>query len=256
MFPSATREIATESAFATLLFVCISCMCEDCASSFPTLFVTRLVQGYRFAKPTVDAPVSEVCADGGKVRLRTPVGEASIWRDYKAMTTTSAAIASLHDNHGLIEWVNTQSLAAPVVGLGDGDDGVWNIIAQIATPQQRCEILAWYDLVENLHKVGGSIKRLRQAEALLWQGNVDDTLALFTSLKGKQAQNFCQSLQKYCPCIVNYAYYQTEGIYSIGSGAVEFATQQIDRRVQISGAQWKTENVPQVLAHRTAYLNG
>jgi len=26
--------------------------------------------------------------------------------------------------------------------------------------------------------------------------------------------------------------------------------------VQISGAQWKAENVPQVLAHRAAYLNG
>ena len=31
---------------------------------------------------------------------------------------------------------------------------------------------------------------------------------------------------------------------------------QIDRRTKISGAQWKKENVPQVLAHRCAYLNG
>jgi len=30
---------------------------------------------------------------------------------------------------------------------------------------------------------------------------------------------------------------------------------QIDRRLQISGAQWNAENVPQVLAHRTAYIN-
>jgi len=28
------------------------------------------------------------------------------------------------------------------------------------------------------------------------------------------------------------------------------------RRTKISGAQWKIENVPQVLAHRCAYLNG
>ncbi|MBE9101913.1 ISKra4 family transposase, partial [filamentous cyanobacterium LEGE 07170] len=30
---------------------------------------------------------------------------------------------------------------------------------------------------------------------------------------------------------------------------------QISRRVKISGAQWKEENLPQVLAHRCAYLN-
>jgi hypothetical protein len=29
----------------------------------------------------------------------------------------------------------------------------------------------------------------------------------------------------------------------------------LDRRTKISGAQWKAENVPQVLAHRCAYLN-
>jgi hypothetical protein len=56
--------------------------------------------------------------------------------------------------------------------------------------------------------------------------------------------------------IVNYEYFQAEQICSIASGAVESAIQQIDRRVKISGAQWNVENVPQVLAHRCAYLNG
>ena len=37
--------------------------------------------------------------------------------------------------------------------------------------------------------------------------------------------------------MINYDYYQAEGICSIGSGAVESAIKQIDRRVQISGAQ-------------------
>ncbi len=101
---------------------------------------------------------------------------------------------------------------------------------------------------ENLHKVGGSIKRLRQAETFLWNGNVDDAIALFTDLKAKQAQNFCRYLEKHRHRIVNYSYYQAEGICSIGSGAVESAIKQIDRRIQISGAQWNAENVPQVLA--------
>ncbi len=43
---------------------------------------------------------------------------------------------------------------------------------------------------------------------------------------------------------------------SIGFGSVESAVKQVDRRTKISGAQWKRENVPQVLAHRCAYLNG
>ena len=38
--------------------------------------------------------------------------------------------------------------------------------------------------------------------------------------------------------------------------AVESAIKQIGRRVQISGAQWKADNVTQVLAQRTAYLSG
>ena len=104
--------------------------------------------------------------------------------------------------------------------------------------------------------MGGSLKRLRQAEAYLWQGQVDETLALFVDMNHKQAHNFCTYLEKHRHRIINYGYYQAEGICSIGSGAVESAIKQIDRRVQISGAQWRAENVPQVLAHRAAYLNG
>jgi hypothetical protein len=152
--------------------------------------------------------------------------------------------------------VNGQSLAQPVVCLGDGHAGIWNIISQIATAPQRQEILDWYHLVENLHKVGGSIKRLNQAEALLWKGQVESAMALFSTCQQKQAKNFCEYLRKHQHRIVNYEYFQAEGLYSIGSGAVESAIKQISRRLQLSGAQWKRENVPQVLAHRCAYLNG
>jgi hypothetical protein len=216
----------------------------------------RLVQRYDFPQPTVTTDVSEVCVDGGKVRLRTPLGEPCVWRDYKAIDTDAAVLASFHNNPLLIEWVNAQPLAIPLTCLGDGHHGVWNIVAQIATPEQRREVLDCYHLNENLQKVGGSIKRLRQAETFLWQGKVDDAIALFIHLNRKQAQNFCQYLEKHRHRIVNYAYYQAEGICSIGSAAVESAIKQIDRRIQISGAQWKVENVPQVLAHPAAYLNG
>lgn len=216
----------------------------------------RLVHRQKFALPSGEGVIEEVGVDGGKVRLRTPLGEVCVWRDYKAIATNQGTIANYHNNPQLIGWVNTQPLANPVACLADGHDGVWNIIQQIATADQRREILDWYHLKENLHKVGGSLKRLNQAEAFLWMGKVDETLKLFEASQKKQAQNFCQYLRKHRHRIVHYDYFQAEQLCSIGSGAVESAIKQIDRRIQISGAQWNADNVPQVLAHRCAYLNG
>jgi len=79
--------------------------------------------------------------------------------------------------------VNEQRLAEVLVCLGDGHDGIWNIITQIGSSEQRLEILDWYHLVENLHKVGGSIKRLNQAEALLWKGQVEAAIILFSDCR-------------------------------------------------------------------------
>lgn len=156
----------------------------------------------------------------------------------------------------MIDWVNEQTLANTVTCIGDGHDGIWNIIDQLAPDVQRREVLDWFHLIENLHKVGGSQKRLKQAQTLLWKGQVEATIALFTDCKGKQVQNFCRYLDKHRHRIINYEYHQAEQICSIGSGSVESAVKQVDRRTKISGAQWKRENVPQVLAHRCAYLNG
>lgn len=120
--------------------------------------------------------------------------------------------------------------------------------------QVRCATA--YHLRENLYKVGGSLKRLQQAEGLLWQGQVAPALELFADCRRKQARNFCAYLTKHRTRLVNYAYYQAEQLCSIGSGAVESAVKQIDRRVKISGAQWQSENVNSVLQLRCAYLNG
>ena len=73
--------------------------------------------------------------------------------------------------------------------------------------------------------------------------------------KAKQTQNFCHYLETHRYRIINYDYYQTEGICSIGSGAIESTIKQIDRRLKISGAQWLEQNVSQVLKHRCAHLN-
>lgn len=163
--------------------------------------------------------------------------------------------ACFRDNQQLIDWVHQQPLRDPLTCLGDGHDGLWNLIKSMAPATQRRESLDWYHLMEKLEKVGGSIRRLNQARAFWWQGAVAATLALFEEGKHKQAENFCAYLRKHRHRRGNDQYYQSEQICSIGSGAVESAVKQIDRRTKISGAQWKRENVPQVLAHRCAYLN-
>ena len=126
----------------------------------------RLVQAHDFAQPE-GSELEEISVDGGKVRLRTPVGEPCQWKDYKAVASEVAIIAGYQQNQELAEWVNQQPLATPLTCLGDGHDGVWNLVAQMGTDAERREMLDWYHLVENLNKVGGSIQRINQAEALL-----------------------------------------------------------------------------------------
>lgn len=152
----------------------------------------RLVHRQTFDLPDIEQPIEELSVDGGKVTVRTPLGEQCEWKDYKAIATDQGIVANFHNNAQLIDWVNEQPLAQPVVCLGDGHDGIWNIIRHISTASQRLEILDWYHLVENLHKVGGSVKRLNQAEELLWQGQVEAVIELFGVCQRKQAKNFCE----------------------------------------------------------------
>lgn len=210
-----------------------------------------------FELPQAEQPIEQLSADGGKIRVRTPVAEECRWLDYKGVRLhESLSGASFQDNQRLVDWVHQQPLSSPLTCLGDGHDGIWNLIEPMAPASQRREILDWYHLMENLDKVGGSMRRLSEARTLLWKGDVNATLALFAGCKHRQTVNFCTYLNKHRYRIVNYEYYQSEQICSIGSGAVESAVKQISRRTKISGAQSNQENVPQVLAHRCAYLNG
>lgn len=217
----------------------------------------RLVQRYEFSQEICAKEIAEISVDGGKVRLRTPTrGEPCIWKDYKAVCANrEIRKAWFGENEQLVNWVNQQSLSDPLHCLGDGHPGIWKLVEQWNCLGEKQEILDWFHLVENLYKVGGSRKRLKQAESLLWQGKVDETLVLISPLAHKKAQNFCRYLETHRTRIVNYDYYQQEAICSIASGAVESTVKQIDRRLKISGAQWNSENIPQVLKLRCAYLN-
>lgn len=215
----------------------------------------RLVHRQEFAAAEVEESVTGVSIDGGKARLRTAKGQASEWRDYKVVTLHHQACAAFfQENEALIDWVNHQPLSDPIACLGDGHAGIWNLIANIATPQQRLEILDWYHLKENLYKLGESHKRLRTVETHLWHGNIAKATAAFVDWDTPQVGNFLAYLERHRLRIPDYDTLQSQGI-TIGSGAVESTIKQIGRRIKISGAQWHRKNLPQVLKHRCAYLN-
>jgi hypothetical protein len=218
----------------------------------------RLSQRRLQELPEIKQKIAELSVDGGKVRLRTSTrGKPSEWRDYKAVCLDNGQYgAAFRDNDLLQIWLNTQPLVNPVACLGDGHPGIWLFFQSIATPETRLEILDWYHLKENLHKIGGSLKRLAQIESELWQGQVDTALTLLADYTGEQVSCFRQYLERHRHRIVNYAYYQAEQICSIGSGAVESAIKQISARLKLSGAQWEPCNVNAMLALRCAYLNG
>jgi hypothetical protein len=216
----------------------------------------RLVHRQVFELPKVEQPVAEMSLDGGKVRLRTPLGEPCRWQDYKAVNLHELCQeAFFQDNSALIGWVNEQPLEIPIICLGDGHDGVWNIFREIGIDEQRQEILDWFHLSENLYKVGGSLRRLATVEALLWEGKVETAIEQFKDWHHERVETFIAYLHKHRHRIINYSYFQSEGI-SIGSGMIESTVKQIGARLKLSGAQWKSANVPQVLRHRCAYLNG
>ena len=200
--------------------------------------------------------VEEISIDGGKARIRTPLGEMCRWQDYKAVNLHDHCVeAFFHSNETLIDWVNRQALATPVTCLGDGHDGIWNLFSGIGDAEQRREILDWFHLRENLHKVGGSQQRLSEVEALLWKGKIDAAIEQFQDWQQERVETFIAYLNHHRGRIVNYDYFQAEGI-SIGSGEIESTVKQIGGRIKLSGAQWNSDNVPQVLLHRCAYLNG
>ena len=115
-------------------------------------------------------------------------------------------------NDQLCQWATALPFAAMLYCLGDGHPGIWGVYVQMQLSNPHQEILDWYHLNENLYKIGGSLNRLHEAEALLWPGKVDPTTALLSPLKQPQAHNFCDSrnfcdyLRTHQQRIPNYEY--------------------------------------------------
>ena len=100
-----------------------------------------MVHRTEFKNTKVDEEIKELSVDGGKVKLRTPLGEACQWRDYQGISLNKEVkLAVFQDNQSLIDWVNQQPLGSKIACLGDGHDGIWNIIKEIGNKKQRHEI--------------------------------------------------------------------------------------------------------------------
>jgi hypothetical protein len=111
----------------------------------------RMVHRVNFAELRVQQKtVEELSADGGKVRLRTPAGEPSAWRDYKVITLHTLGLgATFQDNSALSvsgrrsrDWVNRQPLAIPVTCLGDGHPGMQNVLERLLLESHGLDYLA------------------------------------------------------------------------------------------------------------------
>jgi hypothetical protein len=217
----------------------------------------RLVHRTDWGAETAIVMVNTLSLDGGKVRIRTPEKGPSVWRDYKAVTLHGIRCdAWFQDNEALLESVNSQPLAPVVSCIGDGHPGVWKIVSGIKQPEQRREVLDWFHLMENLHKVGGSEHRLKQVRLDLWQGRLASAKAAFDDWEQPPSAvvNFLQYLEQHQERIPDYQSDQQQGL-CIGSGSVESTIKRIGVRIKISGGQWKAENVGRVLKQRCAYLN-
>lgn len=135
----------------------------------------RQVKKVDLSPPNVKQKLTEVCLDGGKVRLRSEKkGQPAYWKEYKTGRLQGIYYgAFFQDNLSLTDWVNSQNIGKTLYCLGDGHDGIWNLFEKIADPKCRQEILDWYHLKENLYKIQATKKFLVDIEAELWYGQVN-----------------------------------------------------------------------------------
>jgi hypothetical protein len=117
---------------------------------------------------------SSVLPSRQRVSLRTPLGQESIWQNYKAVSLQGQVCAAFfQENELLLGWTNRQPLARVVTCLGDGHEGIWNLITQIGDSFQRREVLEWYHLIENLNKVGGRTNCWEESKVILFVARRD-----------------------------------------------------------------------------------
>ena len=80
----------------------------------------RLVNSYQLPEAKITKRAKSLSIDGGTVRLRTPLGQQSEWKNYKAVKVHNRIrMAFFPDNESLLAWINQQSLSKTINCLGD-----------------------------------------------------------------------------------------------------------------------------------------
>jgi hypothetical protein len=212
----------------------------------------RVVQRYEEPEENIcKEEVKEIAVDGGSVCLKS-----GNWKQFKtARVNERYHIACFKDDELLVKKLEKLKKKETVYLLGDGHDGVWNVFKELSC--NKCEILDWYHLMENLYKYGVllhpqkfSKKRITNYKKLLWSGKKEKVIK-----KLQVDNNFRKYLEKHRGRLINYELHKIEKLSSIGSGAVESSVKQIAARTNISGARWNEQGIRKILSVRTAYLN-
>lgn len=132
----------------------------------------RLVHRQTFDSPKAEQPVEELSVDGGAhSHPHSPWGKIAPGKNTRRCISRMQRLGrSSKIMSPCQSWVNTQPLASPVTCLGDGHDGVWNIIVEITPNGERREILDWYQMIENLHLCGRVIETVEASWSFAMSG--------------------------------------------------------------------------------------
>jgi hypothetical protein len=156
-------------------------------------------------------------------------------------------------------------LAQELIILGDGAEWIWNLVAEHFP--KAVQILDWFHATEYLMPVAKAAfptqeaqdSWLNQAKQALWDGRVDEMVALCLDLAHTEdssdpafvaARYFDQNRTR-----MDYPAYRRQG-YQIGSGTIESAAKQIGvMRMKVAGATWNEDSARKVAKARAAYLS-
>jgi hypothetical protein len=211
------------------------------------------------SSPSVSPPLglySRAAVDGGMVRLAEEES-GTLWRQYKAVAAEDdqgnrRMEARLGEDEFLVRHFSPRMQPGAAL-LGDGHDGVWNLVARLKVPLGQ-EILDWYHLKENVYRAPLSERGKQRVTDRLWEGDVLGALSLIgTHLKDRIPLR--AYLEKHRWRIPHYRK-RHEQKEVIGSGTVESAIKQFDARLQVPGAYWLEASVNPMLRLRADYLNG
>jgi len=206
--------------------------------------VHELVNKTELEEDCPDEVIEEICVDGGNMSMKS-----GKYEQFKTSRVNGKwHFARFKEDDKLVEKLQSLNLGKPVLFLGDGHDGVWNVFDEISC--KRVEILDWYHLKENLYKQPLEKEKLKEIESLLWKGEKDKAMQQF-----REGNNFRKYLKKNYGRLINYNYFKEEGL-TIGSGAVESSVKQIKSRTNIAGARWSEKGCRKILSLRCYYLNG